>query len=135
MYILYSLQILMLLSALAMLALPLVIARNGNKFILARNFLIFSLSISVCAFALYHFSGNHSALQQWFTYGKQHYQLQVQFNQLGGIDGIIERIEKKLAANPHDAQGWAILGKLYTAKHDDVKAKAAFEKARRLQAE
>lgn len=135
MYTLYSLQVLMLLSALSMLALPLIITHDGNRFIIARNFLILSLLIAVCTFTLYRLSGNHTALQQWLEHGKQHYQLQIQLDQLGGVDGIIERIKKKLAANPQDAQGWLILGKLYLAKHDQAKAKAVLTKAHELQPE
>ncbi len=118
MYMMYGLLTLMMVSALGVLAIPFVM---GNKIILAKDFFIIALSTTLLAFILYQSSSDHEALA--------HYQLQVQLEQLGGIDGVIARIKMKLQANPHDTQGWLILSKLYLIKHDYNAAKEALSKA------
>ena len=129
MYLLYSLLILMLLSALALLALPFFV----NKKLFSRYFLMTALFIIVCATGLHYVLEDDTALQQWLTHGKQHYNLQEEVAKLGGIDNIIEQIKQKLAANPDDAEGWFILGKLYLANHQYTEAKKALIKAKQLQ--
>src|SRR3990167_11245233 len=107
MYLLYSLLILMLSSALALLALPFLI----NKTLFSRYFLMTALFIILCATGLHYILEDNSALQQWLAHGKQHYYLQEEVDRLGGIDKIISQIKQKLAAHPDDAEGWLILGK------------------------
>lgn len=91
------------------------------------------LCFSLFSFAIYFFTTNLSQLQQWYTTGKQHYELRVEFERFGGIDGAIFRINQKLMVHPNDQRGWLILGRLYSAKHDDEKAFIAFKKARELE--
>ena len=81
--------------------------------------------ISLFSSALYFLFSNQSALSSWLTEGKQHYYLLTQVEELGGIDGMIKRVNKKLEINPNDSEGWIILGKLYLAKGDKVKAEKA----------
>lgn len=114
--------------AVAILAIPFL--RNKNTGLPV--FLTIAAFVGVFSFMLYYFSGNKIALAQWFAHGKEHYQLQVQVNQLGGIDGIIKKVQKKLDANPKDAAGWLILGKLYLGTHDYQSAKVSFKKAHEL---
>ncbi len=128
MYLLYGMQFLLLLCAVGLLATPFVV----NKNILSKNFLLASGFILVFSFTIYQFTTDKTALSYWLTQGKTHYQLQEQFNALGGIDGVIARVQAKLNANPTDAKGWWILAKLYAAKHDDAAAAAAVKKAREL---
>lgn len=125
---LYSLIFLMLIAALCILAIPFV--WNNNKLLFSKSYLFTALFMSLLSLGLYQFSGNKIALQYWLTQGAQHYQLLDTFEQLGGVDGAIVRIEAKLQSNPNDAQGWLILGKLYLSKHEDVKAQQAFDRAR-----
>jgi cytochrome c-type biogenesis protein CcmH/NrfG len=101
-----------------------------NKSII--GFISVSLVFVISACTLYQFSGNKPALQNWFTHGEEHYRLQVQINKMGGIDAIIKRVQAKLEANPNDAQGWMILGKLYLGKQDTKSANAAFQRAKEL---
>lgn len=126
MFTLYCLIMLMLFTALALIAVPFIKNRSWKKFLLAATL------TSIFALSLYQFSGDKSALHLWFANGKQHYQLMETFEQLGGIDGAIARIESRLENNPTDAQGWFILGKLYLSKQDNTKAKSAFDKAHAL---
>lgn len=88
--------------------------------------------IVILALTLYQFSGNRDAVKQWLTHGAEHYHLQVQIKQMGGIDAIIKQVQAKLEANPNDAQGWIILGKLYLGKQDNKSAEAAFRRAKEL---
>jgi cytochrome c-type biogenesis protein CcmH len=126
MYYLYGIFILMLIISAGFIAIPFLKYKNLSGFLFTTLFvIIFSLSI-------YQFSNHTNALRQWLTTGKQHYQLQVEINKLGGIDGIIKRIKDKLAINPQDPQGWLILGKLYIDKQDYDAAKKSLEKAHQL---
>ena len=118
----------MLIGALCLIVLPFI----KNKATFSKGFLITFLFTLLFSLGLYQFSGDKNALKQWYTQGEQHYQLQMQFNALGGIDGIIARVKKKIQANPLDTQGWFILGKLYLMKPDYPSAKAALSKAHEL---
>ena len=86
----------------------------------------FVISFSVF---MYFLSGRAPSLQQWVTQGKQHYNVQVQVQNLGGINGIIEKIKLRLQDNPNDTKGWLILAKLYHDNHQDDLAKQAMQKA------
>lgn len=133
MIILYGLFIFMTLGALSVLAVPFVIANKNNKIIFTKNFMIISLLMVTLAFGIYQIIGNQRALQSWFAYGKEHYQLQETVEALGGVPGMIAQIKMKLQANPEDAQGWLILGKLYLAEQEIALAKEALTKAHQLQ--
>jgi len=128
MYLLYSLLILMTASGVCLLAVPFIATHS----IASKYFFLSALFIILFSMGLYQFSSDHTALKQWLTHGKKHYQLQQEVNQLGGIGGIIQRIKKKLAANPEDVAGWFILGKLYLANQDYDEAKKSLDKAYKL---
>jgi len=129
MSILYGLLILMLVSALSLLAVPFI----ANKSLLSRGFIIIAILTTLFSLTVYRIFGNHQALEEWFSAGEQHYQLLVTLDQLGGVNGVITRIKKKLENNPDDAEGWFILGKLYLANQNYTEAKAALSKAHALQ--
>lgn len=129
MLILYILLTILLLSALSLLAIPFI----KNQALISRDFFVISLFTILFSFTLYQFFGQSKALSDWFAHGKNHYKLMVEVERLGGIDGIISRLQNKLAANPNDAKGWLILGKLYYAKQNFVLATDAFSKAHDLQ--
>lgn len=131
MYLLYGLLILMLASAVGLLAVPYALNRGENIF--SKGFFAATTFIILSSLCLYQFTGDKVGLALWMTKGSQHYQLLEQIDNLGGIDQIITRIEAKVKANPDDAQGWFILGKLYLATHDMDKAKDALKKAHDLQ--
>lgn len=126
MIILYILLAIMLLIALSLLAIPFLNNASANKLKIFSCLAGFLIILSVW---IYYLSTNTDALYNWFSTGKQHYQLLNQFEQLGGINGAITQIKKRLAANPEDAQGWLILGKLYLSQQNIVEAKKALTKA------
>jgi cytochrome c-type biogenesis protein CcmH/NrfG len=128
MYLLYSLLALMLLIALSLIAIPFI----KNTEFKTKGFLTFVITTTLFSFILYSFSGNKPGLKLWLTQGKKHYQLENEVNQMGGIDGVIASIQKKLETNPDDVQGWTILGKLYLAKHDYASAEVVLKKAHQL---
>jgi cytochrome c-type biogenesis protein CcmH len=131
MFSLWLLLLLMLIASLCLIVVPFVI----HNAIYSKSFLLVSLIIVVMSLGLYHLTGNKPALNQWITTGKDHYRLLETVNQLGGINGLIARVRHKLEADPHNAQGWFILGKLYLSKEDNKAAYAAFSKAHELQPE
>lgn len=124
----YFLLSLMLVSAVGLLAIPFI----KNRAVFSKSFFAVTILIILSSLGLYYFLSDKQALKLWLTQGKQHYQLLLKVDELGGIDNIIERINKKLAANPQDAQGWFILGKLYFAKQDFASALTALTKAHQL---
>lgn len=130
MLLLFSLLGIMLLSALTVVAMPFAMQHK----LLSGSFFSLVTSMTALSLGLYHFSGDHQALQQWFAHGKQHYQLMEKFDQLGGIEGVIARIKKKLQENPNDREGWLILGKLYLSQQKYDEAQAALNKARQIEA-
>lgn len=81
------------------------------------------------ALGMYCYVTDFPALTNWLKQGREHYELMVQFNQLGGVDGAILKVQERLALHPEDAEGWRILGKLYLSKGDTAKADWAFGKA------
>lgn len=129
MLMLYSFLIIMALVAIGIISIPFL----KNSTLKSKNAILISLFILCFSFIVYQFSGNKSALKKWITQGKQHYQLQNQVIELGGIDAIIENIKQKLKDNPDDAKGWFILGKLYYSQHNYEAAKVVLKKAHELE--
>lgn len=119
----------MLITALAILALPLI----KQKQFKSMSYTVVAIFITIFSLVIYYYSGNKAALQEWLTSGKSHYQLQMQVMQLGGIDAIIERIRQRLSKNPDDLKGWILLNKLYLGKHDYTKAGQAMDKVHELE--
>lgn len=113
MFILLLSLTLLLMLALAMLALPFLKTKHS---LLSKPFVLISASIVLTSMTLYLSFGDSKALLQWLAYGKQHYELAVQVEELGGIDGIIARLKKKLENRPNDQKGQEILHKLLAAK-------------------
>jgi cytochrome c-type biogenesis protein CcmH/NrfG len=130
MFILYGLLLLMVVGAFTLLAIP--YYQGKIRWALPASYWFIATGTALVAFTLYYFSGNHQALAFWFAEGKQHYELLGKIDELGGIDGVIFRIQEKLKQNPADAEGWFILGKLYLSKQNAVAAKEAFSKAHAL---
>lgn len=128
MMLLYSLLFLMLFIAIVLLAVPLLKNKNYSW----KSFTVVSVAVVLFSVGLYSLTDNHTALEEWLLHGKEHYQLLVQYQELGGLDGIIKRVNAKVKANPNDAEGWYILGKLYLMKQNFPAAKKALEKAHQL---
>jgi len=126
---LYWLFTVMLFAAFCILAIPF-LQNSKSKF---SSYLIMTVFLALFSMTAYQFSGNKIAIQQWLAEGKQHYQLQEKFIAMGGVDGIIARIQKKLETNPTDWQGWFIVGKLYLNKNNYAAALTALTKAHDLQ--
>lgn len=129
MLMLYGLLSLMLLGGLGLLSVPFV----TNKTLLSKQFFGAMLFTVLFSLGFYQFLSHPTTLKTWLTQGREHYQLREKLEQLGGIDGVITRIQSKLAEKPTDAQGWFILGKLYLATQRNNEAFAAFAKAYSLQ--
>jgi cytochrome c-type biogenesis protein CcmH/NrfG len=129
---LYILIACMLIGALCLIALPFFLNKKQQRASLFKGYFIVALLFIVLAVELYHSLHNQTALKQWLTRGRQHYDLLVKFNDLGGLEGVVTKVQKRVQSMPNDAQGWFILGKLYFIQKDYTKAKAALKKAHAL---
>lgn len=129
MLLLYILIVTLLLSALSILAIPFF----KNKKLISKEFVLLSMSVIIFSSILYYSLGQSKALSGWFLQGKNHYLLMTEVERLGGIDGIILRLQKKLEEDPSDPKGWNILGKLYESKDEHALAEEAFNKAKALE--
>lgn len=109
----------------------LVIAIPFGRQIFSKEFFLISIFMIVFSVVLYGMIGDSKGLQQWLMTGRNHYELLTQVERLGGIDGLITRLENKLAENPEDSKGWNILAKLYLAKGDQENAERALMKAKK----
>jgi len=124
---LYILYFIMLVLALGLLALPFF-----KRKILLTKFFLLSLFFIVFTSGVFLFTGNTHGLSLWLNDGKKHYELLSQVKDLGGIEGLINQIKRKVIENPNDAQGWFILGKLYYSQHDRAEAIDALTRAKEL---
>jgi cytochrome c-type biogenesis protein CcmH/NrfG len=125
---LYILMGMMLACAIGLLSVPFVIQKN----LVSVRFVSLIVVVTLLSLSLYQLSGNKVAVAKWLTTGRQHFLLLNQFDQLGGVEGAISKIEEKLKDTPSDAQGWFILGKLYLAKKEEEKGARAINKAHEL---
>lgn len=130
MYLLYLSQLCLFLLAIALLSI--VYLKNAKSFTFAHFFGI-TLLIGFFSFGIYYIGSRPQHLQQWLKYGKKQYEFLIQYERLGGINGMINRIQHKLDENPSDLEAWIILGKLYIAKTDYMAAKDAFTHAHTLE--
>jgi len=128
MLLLYSALALLLFCGIGLLTIPFIQTSSA----LGKSFFAFLIFFILFSLTLYLTTNHQPALKQWLTQGKQHYQLQEQVERLGGFAGMIRRIKQKLAANPNDAEGWFILGKLYLADGEYNLAEEALKKAKIL---
>lgn len=125
---LYILFLVMIIVAMGFIAVPIIKDRSRSMKVCVIIFIL----VSIFSLGLYSLTGDKLGLQQWLAQGQKHYQVQQEVDRMGGVDGLIKSIEKKLNANPQDAEGWMILGKLYLHKHDDAAAQACFKRAKEL---
>lgn len=96
------------------------------------RFITVSVLFLLSALGIYYLI-QPAGLKNWLGGGAEHYQLLVQFQQLGGVKGAIASITARLTNDPENVEGWLLLGKLYLADHNDAAAEAAFARARALQ--
>jgi len=129
MAILYGFLLLMLVTAMSLLAIPFVLKKN----IVSKRFFVLGLMTTAFTILVYLGTSNRDALKLWLTSGEKHYQLLTQLDQLGGVEGVIASIKKKLEANPNDVEGWVILGKLYLSQQRYIEARLALGKAHELE--
>lgn len=122
----------LLLAALLLLMLVVAILIAGVSFPKKRYFWVIAIFMIVTSLSLYSLVGDKKALRFWLAQGEQHYLLLAAFDKLGGIDGAIASIKKRLELNPLDAQGWTILAKLYMAKQDYANAAKALNEAKKI---
>jgi len=128
MFLLYGLFVLMITGSLCLFAIPFI----GNKTLSLKYYWISALFVMLFSVGLYQFNNNHALLIHWLMQGEEHYRLQQEVSDLGGIAGMIKQIKKKVAENPDDAEGWFILGKLYLVNQNEKEAIEALGKAVRL---
>lgn len=126
MIMMYSLLCLMLLSVYTLCAIPFIYTKQS---LFSKYYVLMCCTITITACFTYRMTNQQDALAHWLYSGKEHYMLLLQFQQLGGLQGMITRIQQKLSQNPHDATGWTILGKLYLANHQTDLAEQAFRQA------
>jgi cytochrome c-type biogenesis protein CcmH/NrfG len=124
MSILYSFIFLLLATGILFIAVPFI----KNKMFFSKSFFVIASFVVIFSLSLYFTLCSPQDLRTWLTQGRNHYELLVQMDQLGGIDGMIDRIKLKLVENPEDAEGWFILGRLYLAKNDKENAEKAFQR-------
>lgn len=132
MAIFYVLITLLLLSAFILIAVPFIKTESS---ILSLPFFSILFFMTIFSLGTYLSLGQTNELRHWFSYGKNHYQLAIEVDRLGGLDGLIAQLEQKLRLHPDEAKGWFILGKLYFSKQDSISGSLAIEKAHDLQPE
>src|SRR6478672_5768912 len=108
-------MIALLIALAAMLTLALALLCFGYDKNLKKFSLLIFCFMSVAIF-IFFITSDWQGLRWWQTQGKAHYQLLQQVENLGGIDGMIAQVEKRVVETPDNAEGWLILGKLYLAK-------------------
>lgn len=91
------------------------------------------LPFVIATLLLYALFGHERAWHNWQKYGRAHYELMNQVQQLGGLPGLIQGVKARLAQNPNDITGWQLLAKLYAANHEPQQAKEALLQVERLQ--
>lgn len=106
-----SFMLLLIITA-SIIALPFVRAKHS---LVSKPFLLLLSAFLTTPVILYVNFTNPKELLQWLTYGKQHYELALQVQALGGIDGLITRLKKKLEEHPNDQKGLEILRRLQSA--------------------
>jgi len=121
----------MLLLITAIFALLLFIMVLLHFFTLEKNYSLFYLSmiyLIVSSINLYFLTGQWHSYWQWKKEGEAHYALLAQIESLGGIYGLITRLEQRLAINDKDIKGWQILAKLYLNTNQKEKYEHALMK-------
>ncbi len=81
-----------------------------------KSFGLVALTISVFVMGIYYINTPFANINAWLQSGASHYALMQEFEDLGGVDGAIKRIEARLAVNPNDETGKALLQKLLLLK-------------------
>lgn len=97
------------------------------------SWMLLIIVIWITSLFLYRIFGHEKAWHDWQAHGRAHYDLMVEVQRLGGIDGLIQGIEARLAQNPNDITGWQLLAKLYAAKQEPEKAQQALQHVAALQ--
>lgn len=130
MYILYGSLLGMLFLAIGLFVL--FYYRHKHLFTFSK-FLLLSFFITVFSAGIYFLTRHTDEIQKWYVYGQRQYQFLMDYERLGGISGMIDKIHAKLEDNPKDVNTWVVLGKLYLAQLDYVPAGEAFQTALDLQ--
>ena len=91
------------------------------------------ISFPVLAIGLYWLFGNSHQLQQFWQEQGQNAEIQQQIAQLKNPQQLIDRLREHLRQDPHSAQGWYLLGKLYLDQRQYVDAESALQQAHHLQ--
>ncbi len=129
---LYCIFVFMLISALMIMLTPSIKTSGFIANFKSPAQILYLLFFVAATFVFYQYWGASKQLSAWYSHGKSHYQLMTEFQQLGGVNGMIEKIKVRLVKNPGDPQGWYILGRLYMADNNPNAAKRAFEHAMTL---
>jgi cytochrome c-type biogenesis protein CcmH len=122
MILFWSIIVLMLLAALALVIMPLL--RNPTKHTVI---VVIILIITVPAFSIIFYLKQDT---QWLMTERNAIAMEKLRAQLGTPQQIIAKLEQHLQQHPDSAEGWYLLGKLYLDQQQMDKAKIAFTKAR-----
>ncbi len=96
MYLLIPYFILFIIIALSLLTLPFIKHRQS---LMSKPYIIISHFIIITSIMLYLCFGQSKELFDWLSHGKNHYELAVKFEELGGIDRLIALVKQKLESN------------------------------------
>jgi cytochrome c-type biogenesis protein CcmH len=120
--LLWSLLILMLLIALAVVLIPLGRQRKLLPF-------IFIIAMPVFAFTLYWHLGASQKLQQYWALKQEEIQVKAQLKKIKDPQIVVDRLKSHLQRHPNSPRGWFLLGKIYFRERRYSEAESALKKA------
>lgn len=93
----------------------------------------FALALPLAALAFYHDSTSYQQFTHWLTSKQQFTAVQKLRGELGTPQQVIAKLKQHLQQDPQSAQGWYLLGRLYTSQQQFQEATMAFAHAYALQ--
>lgn len=119
---LFFLEISLVILCFTFLVIPLM--KNNRYFLCKDKYLVFYIlsAFIVIIFCFYPSKKELIAYANWQKSGETHYNLMVQYEALGGLEGLITKVKAKIKANPNDKTGYFILNKLLMLKNAEKKA-------------
>lgn len=90
------------------------------------------LLVTGLSFAWYWHAGAWRQVQQVQEQSAQHEALQSLVAQMGGVTGMINKLQLQVKNNPNDAEGWYWLGRLYEHQQQFFAAHEALQHALQL---
>jgi len=91
------------------------------------------LLIPIVSLVLYHHWGDASGVSQRVAFLKREQQVRQELATAKSPMQIIAKLKKHLQQDPNSAEGWFLLGRLYSSMGDYKNARAQYAKAKQLQ--